>query len=88
MIDPLTAVIIGALVSSGIGGIVLWIKRKKEKDDIHHKTMDDLSKQVWRIEKALLILVKLLDKQIKKSHPELESDLSDIIDELLQDTDN
>ncbi len=84
MIDPTLAVIIGALISGGIGAVSWWWKRKKEKDEIHVKTVEDLSKQVWRLEKALLVLVKLLDKQIGKTHPELESDLSEIIDELLE----
>jgi len=85
MIDPTLAVIIGAIVSSGIGGIGLWLRSRKHKEEKEHKTIDDLSKQVWRIEKAVLVLVKLLDKQIAKSHPELDQDLSEIIDELLED---
>ncbi len=87
-IDPTLAVIIGALVSAGIGGLSWWLKNRKNKEELHHKTMDDLSKQVWRIEKAVLVLVKLLDKQIAKSHPELDQDLSEIIDELLEDKRN
>ena len=84
-IDPTLAVIIGALVSSGIGGLGLWLRRRKDKDEKHKKTVEDLSKQIWRVEKAVLVLVKLLDKQIAKSHPELDQDLSEIIDELLED---
>ncbi len=87
-IDPTFAVIIGALVSAGVGGLSWWWKRRRESSEKRHKTVDDLSKQVWRVQKALLVLVKLLDKQIAKSHPELESDLSDIIDELLEDERN
>lgn len=88
MIDPTLAVIIGAIVSSGIGGVGLWLRRRKDKSEKHEKTVEDLSKQIWRIEKALLILVKLLDKQIAKTHPELDQDLSEIIDELLEDERN
>lgn len=84
-IDPTVAVIIGDLVSAGIGGFSWWLKNRGKKEEKQHKTMDDLSKQVWRIEKAVLVLVKLLDKQIAKSHPELDQDLSEIIDELLED---
>jgi len=84
-IDPTVAVIIGALISAGIGGFSWWLKNRKNKEEKQHKTIDDLSKQVWRIEKAVLVLVKLLDKQIAKSHPELDQDLSEIIDELLED---
>ena len=85
MIDPTLSVIIGAIVSSAIGGVGLWLRSRKNKEEKQHKTIDDLSKQVWRIEKAVLVLVKLLDKQIAKSHPELDQDLSEIIDELLED---
>ena len=88
VIDPTVAVIIGALISAGIGGLSLWLRNRKNKEEKRHKTMDDLSKQVWRIEKAVLVLVKLLDKQIAKSHPELDQDLSEIIDELLEDKSN
>jgi len=84
-IDPVIAVIIGVLISAGIGSLSWWWRRKRESSDKHHKTVNDLSKQVWRVEKALLVLVKLLDKQIAKSHPELNQDLSEIIDELLED---
>ncbi len=87
-IDPTFAVVIGALISAGIGGFSWWLRNRKRKEELHHKTMDDLSKQVWRIEKAVLVLVKLLDKQIAKSHPELDLDLSEIIDELLEDKRN
>ena len=85
VIDPTVAVIIGALISAGIGTLTWWLKNRKNKEEKRHKTMDDLSKQVWRVQKALLVLVKLLDKQIAKSHPELDQDLSEIIDELLED---
>ena len=87
-IDPTFAVIIGALVSSGIGALGWWWKKRREQGESHNKTVNDLSKQVWRVEKALLILVKLLDKQIAKTHPELDQDLSEIIDELLEDERN
>ena len=87
-IDPTFAVVIGALISAGIGGLSWWLKNRKHKEESRHKTMDDLSKQVWRVQKALLVLVKLLDKQIAKSHPELDQDLSEIIDELLEDERN
>lgn len=88
VIDPVIAVVIGVLISTGIGGLSWWLKNRKQKEEKHHKSMDDLSKQVWRIEKAVLVLVKLLDKQIAKSHPELDQDLSEIIDELLEDKRN
>jgi hypothetical protein len=87
-IDPVIAVVIGVLISTGIGGFSWWLKNRKRKEESRHKTMDDLSKQVWRVQKALLVLVKLLDKQIAKSHPELDQDLSEIIDELLEDERN
>ncbi len=88
VIDPVIAVVIGVLISTGIGGLSWWLKNRKQKEESHHKTIDDLSKQVWRVQKALLVLVKLLDKQIAKSHPELDQDLSEIIDELLEDERN
>ncbi len=87
-IDPVIAVVIGVLISTGIGGLSWWLKNRKNKEEARHKTIDDLSKQVWRVQKALLVLVKLLDKQIAKSHPELDQDLSEIIDELLEDERN
>ncbi len=87
-IDPVIAVVIGVLISAGIGSFSWWLRRRKESSEKRHKTLEDLSKQVWRIEKAVLVLVKLLDKQIAKSHPELDQDLSEIIDELLEDKRN
>ncbi len=87
-IDPVIAVVIGVLISTGIGALGWWLRKRKESSEKHHKTVNDLSKQVWRVEKALLVLVKLLDKQIAKSHPELDQDLSEIIDELLEDERN
>ncbi len=87
-IDPTFEVVIRALISAGIGGLSGWLKSRKHKEESRHKTIDDISKQVWRVQKALLVLVKLLDKQIAKSHPELDQDLSEIIDELLEDERN
>lgn len=88
MPDPITLTVIGALISAGIGGIAWWIKRRISKKEKHYDDVEDLRKSVWRLNKTVLILAKMLDSLSKKAHPEFESELEEIARELLSTTDD
>ena len=48
------------------------------------KQLEDLCKRLYRFEKAFIILVKLQQDVIEKTHPELQQDWEDVVKELLR----
>jgi hypothetical protein len=48
------------------------------------KDLNDMSKRNFRIEKAIIILARMVDEQTDKAHPELNTDLDGLIKEILR----
>lgn len=93
--EPITASVITGVVISVISGIVLGImKRKWQKTDRKEeiklnreteeiKQIREMQKSIWRLNKTVLIMAKIIDDQTAKVHSELSSSLEDIASELL-----
>lgn len=88
--EVLVTIITGVFISI-MSGLVLALVRRgwvnREKNERMEKEMQEkireIQKSIWRIEKTVLIMAKILDEQIDKEHPELMSNLEDIAKELL-----
>lgn len=93
MIDPITASILGGLVVALISGIIfVFIRRKFQKNDKRDIKMEEdaviienMQKNIWRLNKTVLIMAKMIDDQTAKVHAELNTSLEDIATELLDD---
>ena len=93
--EPVITSILSGLTVAIISGVVIaflrrkWTKidKKREADEQDLKIIKDLQKSVWRLNKTVLILAKILDDQTAKHHPELTSSLEDIASELLRESD-
>lgn len=80
-----TILIIVATIVAGISGYIASVfKRKADRADRLEQQIEDLCKRLYRFEKAFIILVKMQEEQISKSHPELKTDWEDIVKELLR----
>ena len=90
-----TIMIIITIIVTGIAGFVTTHFRKRA-DTIKELQRDleqlgdhsddkygDLKKRLYRFEKAFIILVKLQQDVIEKTHPELKQDWEDVVRELL-----
>jgi len=84
----ITLTVIGALISAGIGGIAWLIGKRISKREKHYDDVADMRKAVWRLNKTVLILAKMLDSLSKKTHPEFALELEEIARELLSTTDD
>ena len=90
-----TVMIIITIIATGLAGFVTSHFRKRAdtiKDlqlgleqlgDHSDDKYDDLKKRLYRFEKAFIILVKLQQDVIEKTHPELRADWEDVVKELL-----
>ena len=86
ILEPVTLTIIGALLST-LGAWVIWrIKKKHDKKSKHLDDIQDLGKAVWRLNKTVIIMAKMLDGLSKRAHPELATELEEIARELLSTT--
>ncbi|KKM94765.1 hypothetical protein LCGC14_1195020 [marine sediment metagenome] len=88
-------IIVGIIISSISGAIIAllnrkWKKRDERKDMVEEntETIKDIQKSIWRLNKTVLIMAKLLDDQTTRIHPELSTGLEDIASELLKETNN
>ena len=69
---------------TAIFGAIGWkIKTRLDNQKRHLDDVMDLRKAVWRLNKTVVIMAKILDSMSKKTHPELESELEEIARELL-----
>lgn len=83
ILEPVTLTIVGALLST-FGAWVIWkLKKKNDKKVKQKDDILDLRKAVWRLNKTVIIMAKMLDGLSKKAHPDLETELEDIARELL-----
>lgn len=96
--DPITiAIVTGISISVVSASVIGLLKRKwKKKDDkkakeeagyneIKNQT-ELLRKAIWRVNKTIVIMAKMLDDQTEKTHPELNPMLEEIADELLKES--
>lgn len=90
---PIVAtIIIGISISIFSGLLVAILKRKwaiqdrkmNEFEEAENK-LEELRKSIWRVNKTVLIMAKILDENTEKNHPELNTNLEDIATELLGD---
>jgi len=94
--DPVTSAIVAGVAVSIISGLVLsYMKRRWQKQDMkdakktdHDDAIKDLQRSIWRLNKTVLIMAKIIDDQTAKVHQELSSSLEDIATELLRESDN
>ncbi len=61
-----------------MGGALFGFFRKMSS------TQKDLCETVQRLQKTLIILAKAVDRQTNRSHPDSNSDLDDLVKELLE----
>jgi len=77
-------IVITVIVSALAGYVVSHLKSKAKKARRLDEQIDDLCKRLYRFEKAFIILVKLQQDVIEKTHPELKQDWEDVVKELLR----
>lgn len=91
-------IIIGIIIAVVSGIIVAVMKRKWQKSDIEKRAkinstkenteaIREMKRSIWRLNKTVLIMTKILDDQTSKYHPELANSLEDIATELLKESD-
>lgn len=86
--DPISAAIIGGLAVSLVSGVIFrLIHRKLQKNDENAIVAKDIQKNLWRLNKTVLIMARMIDEQTAKVHSELNSSLEDIANELLKESD-
>lgn len=68
-------ILITVMLGTG-SGIVAFFRKMS-------KTQKDLCETVSRLQKTIIILAKAVDRQTNRSHPDSNSDLDDLVKELL-----
>ena len=81
-------VIITLIITTMFGGLTAYFRQrtsclKKIADEV-----SDLQKRSYRIEKAMIILAKLQEDVVQRSHPELKTEWEAIVKELLSGNGN
>ena len=72
LVEPLLLVI---TISTGTGVITFFKKM--------NKTQKDLCERVAMLQKTLIILAKAVDRQTNRAHPDSDSDLDDLVKDML-----
>ena len=92
MTQEITIIISGVIIAIISGTFMAVMKRSwAKKADCNYNTRYDygyLLSHVWRLNKTVLIMAKILDEQTAKEHPDLTTNLENIASELLNESDN
>ena len=95
MTQEITIIISGIIIAIISGTFMAVMKRswaKKADEDRKivelEKSVHVLHKSIWRLNKTVLIMAKILDEQTAKEHPDLTTNLENIASELLNESDN
>ena len=84
--DEVILIVIGIVLSGLAASFVSRLKKRQDCLEQIQKNVEELNKRSYRIEKTIIILAKLQEDTISKTHPELKTEWEDIVKELL-DTD-
>ncbi len=79
-------IILSVSVASAIGALINWLRKRKNRLCEIQKSIDNLKKESWRVQKTLLIMAQIMDDTLEKTHPDLRADLQTIAEELLENT--
>lgn len=78
-------VLLGLILSAGFGGTLAFFKKKMECLEKLTQQFDYLQNKSQRIEKALIILVKLQEDAVIRKHPDMKPEWEAIVRELLDE---
>jgi len=76
--QQVVTVIVGCVITAVFSMVVAFFNNIRKCNNINRK-------RLWRIEKTLAIMAKIIDTQTDKVHPELSSQLNDFVQEMLGD---
>ena len=79
-------IVIGIFLSGLAASFIGKFKKRQDCLEKIAKNVEELNKRSYRIEKTIIILAKLQEDTIGKTHPELKTEWEEIVKELL-DTD-
>ncbi len=83
LIENSFIIMIGIIITAGFTGITGYFKKRTNCLQKVADEVEDLQKRAYRIEKALIVLTKMQEDVIDKTHPELKPEWEDIVKELL-----
>jgi hypothetical protein len=84
LIQSTIMIIIGLAITGITGSIIGYFRTKSKCLKNMNDSIEILSKRSFRIEKAIIILARMIDEQTDKAHPELHTDLDGLIKEILR----
>ena len=79
-------IVIGIFLSGLAASFIGRLKKRQDCLEKIARNVEELNKRSYRIEKTIIILAKLQEDTIGKTHPELKTEWEEIVKELL-DTD-
>ena len=79
-------IVIGIFLSGLAASFIGKFKRRQDCLEKIARNVEELNKRSYRIEKTIIILAKLQEDTISRTHPELKTEWEEIVKELL-DTD-
>ena len=77
-------VVISIVTTTAIGGLLAYFRKKTICLQQLANDTQTLKKRAYRMEKALIILVKLQEDAVSKTHPEIKPEWESIVKELLK----
>lgn len=84
IIQSTIMIIIGLAITGVTGTIVGYFRTRSKCLREMQQDISEMSKRNFRIEKAIIILARMIDEQTDKAHPELNTDLDGLIKEILR----
>ena len=79
-------IVIGIFLSGLAASFISRFKKRQDCLEKIARNVEELNKRSYRIEKTIIILAKLQEDTISRTHPELKTEWEGIVKELL-DTD-
>ena len=79
-------IVIGIFLSGLAASFIGKFRRRQDCLEKIARNVEELNKRSYRIEKTIIILAKLQEDTISRTHPELKTEWEEIVKELL-DTD-
>ncbi len=88
LVENVLVILIGLITTGGFTGIIGYFKKRTNCLQKVADEVEELRKRSYRIEKTLVILAKLQEDVVQRSHPELKTEWEEIVKELLKGNGN
>lgn len=87
LLESIVTALMGGGVTIITASVIWYLRQRGECMKAMKKKIERVDKRSWKVGKALILALGMIDKQTNKNHPEIESELRKLAQEIIKESD-